>query len=207
MKHLTSVFFLITALILVASCNPDSTKTIIPDDKRAAEISELKFGMFICWSFSTFYGEEWTPTLDKDASFFRATGCDTDQWCKTAKDAGMSYILFLTKHHDGFCLWDTETTDKKVTNSPLELDVLAKLRKPRISTYRILKPLIGEVASRRQVSSSGINYRPYTQICKIPKIHNIWLKVVELPCPAAHCCCLMAWFPCPGLIRRYFCCC
>ena len=41
----------------------------------------------------------------------------------------MNYILFLSKHHDGFCLWDTATTEKKVTNSPLGTDVLAKLRK------------------------------------------------------------------------------
>ena len=82
------------------------------DSLRAKEISDMKFGMFICWSFSTFYGEEWTPTLDKDASYFNATGCDTDQWCKVAKDAGMGYILFLSKHHDGFCLWSTKTTDK-----------------------------------------------------------------------------------------------
>jgi len=95
----------------------------------ANRLKDLKFGMFICWSFSTFSGREWTPTQNKDASFFKATGCDTDQWCKTAKDAGMGYILFLVKHHDGFCLWDTATTDKKVTNSPLGIDVLAKLRK------------------------------------------------------------------------------
>jgi len=31
----------------------------------------------------------------------------------------MGYILFLTKHHDGFCLWDTKTTDRKVTKAPL----------------------------------------------------------------------------------------
>lgn len=106
----------------------DYTKKI--DDKvRAEQIKEMKFGMFMCWSFSTFYGSEWTPTLDKDATYFKATGCDTDQWCEVAKDAGMGYILFLTKHHDGFCLWDTKTTDKKVTNSQLEIDVLAKLRK------------------------------------------------------------------------------
>jgi alpha-L-fucosidase len=100
----------------------------IDDLVRAEEIKELKFGMFICWSFSTFSGTEWTPTLEKDASYFTATGCDTDQWCKVAKDAGMNYILFLSKHHDGFCLWDTKTTDKKVTNSPLGIDVLRKLR-------------------------------------------------------------------------------
>ena len=106
----------------------DYTKKI-DDNVRAEQIKAMKFGMFICWSFSTFSGNEWTATRDKNASFFKATGCDTDQWCKVAKDAGMSYILFLTKHHDGFCLWDTETTDKKVTNSPLGFDVLAKLRK------------------------------------------------------------------------------
>jgi len=84
--------------------------------------------MFICWSFSTFSGYEWTRGVT-DVSFFEASSCDTDQWCKTAKDAGMNYILFLTKHHDGFCLWDTKTTEFEVTNSPLGIDVLAKLRK------------------------------------------------------------------------------
>jgi alpha-L-fucosidase len=100
----------------------------IPDEVRAQQIKDLKFGMFVCWSFSTFSGQEWTPTLDKDASYFKATGFDTDQWCETAKAAGMNYILFLAKHHDGFCLWDTATTDKKVTNSPIGVDVLAKLK-------------------------------------------------------------------------------
>ncbi len=100
----------------------------LPDKFRAQQIKDMKFGMFICWSFSTFSGMEWTATLDKDATYFRATGCDTDQWCKTAKEAGMGYILFLSKHHDGFCLWDTATTDKKVTHSPIGVDVLAKLR-------------------------------------------------------------------------------
>ncbi len=130
MKKLTSLLLII--LIAFSSCsqkkNVDYTIKI-NDNVRAEQIKDMKWGMFICWSFSTFYGSEWTPTLDKDASYFKATGCDTDQWCKTAKDAGMGYILFLSKHHDGFCLWDTKTTDKKVTNSELGIDVLAKLRK------------------------------------------------------------------------------
>jgi len=100
----------------------------MPDEVRAQQIKDMKWGMFICWSYSTFSGREWTPTKDKDASYFKATGCDTDQWCRTAKAAGMSYILFLAKHHDGFCLWDTATTEKKVTNSPLGIDVLARLK-------------------------------------------------------------------------------
>jgi alpha-L-fucosidase len=96
--------------------------------KRAEELKALKWGMFVCWSFSTFSGKEWTPGV-KDVAFFKATGCDTDQWAQTAKEAGMGYILFLAKHHDGFCLWDTQTTDRKVTKSPLARDVLAELRK------------------------------------------------------------------------------
>ena len=95
---------------------------------RVEELKGLKWGMFVCWSFSTFSGKEWTPGV-KDVAFFNANGCDTDQWARTAKEAGMGYILFLTKHHDGFCLWDTKTTDRKVTKSPLGRDVLAELRK------------------------------------------------------------------------------
>jgi len=96
--------------------------------RRAEELKNLRWGMFICWSFSTFSGKEWTPGVT-DASFFKATGCDPEQWVRTAKEAGMGYILFLTKHHDGFCLWDTKTTERKVTKSPLGRDVLAELRK------------------------------------------------------------------------------
>lgn len=72
-------------------------------------------------------GKEWTGE-PHDVSFFRATSCNTDQWARTAKEAGMNYILFLTKHHDGFCLWDTQTTELKVTNAPLKTDVLQQLR-------------------------------------------------------------------------------
>jgi alpha-L-fucosidase len=97
-------------------------------DARVQELQNLRWGMFVCWSFSTFSGKEWTPGVT-NVSLFKATGCDTEQWVKTAKEAQMGYILFLTKHHDGFCLWDTKTTDRKVTKSPLGRDVLAELRK------------------------------------------------------------------------------
>lgn len=131
MKLISSFRILISTIMVIGyshSAAQDSAKKI--DDKvRTEQIANMKFGMFICWSFSTFSGQEWTPTEGKDASYFKATGCNTDQWCKVAKDAGMGYILFLTKHHDGFCLWDTKTTEKKVTNSPLKTDVLASLRK------------------------------------------------------------------------------
>jgi alpha-L-fucosidase len=96
--------------------------------KRTEELKQLKFGMFVCWSLSTFSDREWTPGV-QNLSFFNPAGCDTDQWASVAKEAGMGYVLFLTKHHDGFCLWDTATTQRKVTRSPLAKDVLAAVRK------------------------------------------------------------------------------
>ncbi|HHJ09952.1 MAG TPA: hypothetical protein ENK25_03570 [Bacteroidetes bacterium] len=133
MTGLNSIVFILLLSVGLLNAQYSETgydyTTKIDDTIRARQIRDMKFGMFICWSFSTLSGHEWTPTRDKDASFFNVKGCDTDQWCRTAKEAGMHYILFLTKHHDGFCLWDTKTTDKKVTNSPLGVDVLAELRK------------------------------------------------------------------------------
>jgi len=97
-------------LILLSACATAGqalpANVVVPDKTRARQIADMKWGMFICWSFSSFSGMEWTPTKGKTADYFKATGCDTDQWCKTARDAGMGYILFLAKHHDGFCLWD-----------------------------------------------------------------------------------------------------
>lgn len=115
------------ALVLSAAAAPPGK---MDDAKRGNEIREMEFGMFICWSFSTFCGHEWSPGVD-DIRFFNPTGFDPDQWCKVAKDAGMHYILFLTKHHDGFCLWDTATTERKVSNSSaLEgVDVVAEVKK------------------------------------------------------------------------------
>jgi alpha-L-fucosidase len=100
----------------------------VPDiSRRTQELKDLRWGLFVCWSFSTFSGQEWTPGVT-NVNAFKATGCDTEQWVKTAKEAQMGYILFLTKHHDGFCLWDTKTTHRKVTESPLGRDVLRELR-------------------------------------------------------------------------------
>ena len=115
--------------LLCALCSHSILAAAPPavSDARVQELQNLRWGMFVCWSFSTFSGNEWTPGVT-NVSFFKATGCDTGQWVKTAKEAQMGYILFLTKHHDGFCLWDTQTTDRKVTKSPLGRDVLRELR-------------------------------------------------------------------------------
>ena len=110
-KRLITVVLSLMAAILPAVSHAEPTAEYY--QQRANELKDLKWGMFICWSFSTFSGTEWTDPAGKDPSFFQATDVDTDQWARTAKEAGMGYILFLAKHHDGFCLWDTKTTQFK----------------------------------------------------------------------------------------------
>ena len=84
------------------------------------------FGMFIHFGINTYYDKEWSDgTLDPSA--FNPTQLDTDQWCKTARDAGMKYVVMVTKHHDGFCLWPSQYTDYSVKSTPYKGDVVAKL--------------------------------------------------------------------------------
>ena len=57
-----------------------------------------------------------------DPDLFDPTG-----WAKAAKSAGMKYFVVTTKHHDGFCLWDSHFTDWKITNTPFGRDVLREI--------------------------------------------------------------------------------
>lgn len=69
-------------------------------------------------------------TLDEYESFpqrFTAERFDAAEWVDLARDAGQQYVVLTTKHHDGFCLFDTDTTDYKTTNTPFGRDVVAEL--------------------------------------------------------------------------------
>ena len=52
---------------------------------------------------------------------------DADEWARTFKEAGAGYIVFTTKHHDGFCMFDSKYTDYKITNTPFGRDVCKEL--------------------------------------------------------------------------------
>jgi alpha-L-fucosidase len=116
------------AALCVFLAAPAARSAEIDMVKRVEELKGLKFGMFIHWSLATFTGNDIALGGTK-VSVFNPGGCDTDQWASVAKEADMRYMLFVTKHADGFCLWDTKTTGRKATNSPLGKDVLAGVRK------------------------------------------------------------------------------
>ncbi|MEP7107241.1 MAG: alpha-L-fucosidase [Ferruginibacter sp.] len=135
-KILIAIFLFGLSTTVFLGCNPHSSKNSsanaelnkLPDSTRIKNLQAMKWGLFLHWSLGTFSGEEWTTNV-KSPDFFAAKEMKTDQWCQAAKEAGMGYIIFVAKHHDGFCLWDTKTTEFKVTNSPLKKDALAELRK------------------------------------------------------------------------------
>lgn len=84
---------------------------------------DLRFGMFIHFNMPTFVNEDW-PDPDASPELFNPGKLDCRQWAKAAKSAGMTYGCLTTKHHSGFCIWDTKTTDYSVMSSPLKRDVV-----------------------------------------------------------------------------------
>ena len=66
---------------------------------------------------NTFTNREWGDGKESPA-LFNPSALDTRQWVRTAKAAGFGYAILTAKHHDGFCLWPTRTTEHSVKNSP-----------------------------------------------------------------------------------------
>ena len=95
-----------------------------------------QFGMFIHWGIyaNTGIQEQVYARFDWDRDRYEAlmhefnpVKYDPEEWVLLAKEAGMKYLCFTTKHHDGFCMWDTKYTDYNVMNTPYGKDVLKML--------------------------------------------------------------------------------
>ena len=87
------------------------------------EFVDLRCGMFIHFNMPTFFNEDW-PDPDAAPELFNPVRMDCKQWAKAAKSANMTYGCLTTKHHSGFCIWDTKTTDYSVMSSPFKRDVV-----------------------------------------------------------------------------------
>ena len=104
--------------------------------RRVEWFTRARFGMFIHWGLYSIpargewvRSEEFIPKEDYDPLIheFTAPRCDVRQWMEAARDAGMQYVVFTAKHHDGFCLYDSAYTDFKSTNSPAGRDFVREV--------------------------------------------------------------------------------
>jgi len=106
---------------------------------------DARFGMFIHWGLYAVPAGTWKDKGTGHAEWIRTTAqiplevydefvpefnpvlFDADAWCEMANDAGMGYIVITTKHHDGFCLFDSKLTDFDIMATPFKRDIMAEL--------------------------------------------------------------------------------
>ena len=129
--------------VIAHSTGPASGKPAWLED-RLAWFKSLQFGVILHWAPYSQWDccESWVLVPDADWSrrdeikcwtdrdkdlarftadywdlpkTFNPTEFDADEWVREFKNAGAKYVCFTTKHHDGFCMWDTATTDYKIT--------------------------------------------------------------------------------------------
>jgi alpha-L-fucosidase len=100
-----------------------------------------RFGMFIHWGlYSLPARHEWVQSREEISpedyrqyfDHFNPDQYDPVRWARTAREAGMKYVIVTAKHHEGFCLWDTQQTDYKAPNTPGGKDVL----RPLVDAFR-----------------------------------------------------------------------
>lgn len=94
----------------------DLYTSIVPN-RRQLIIQEMKYYAFIHYGVNTFTNREWGNGKESE-TIFNPKKQNTDQWCKAISDAGMKGVILTCKHHDGFCLWPTKTTEHSIKNSP-----------------------------------------------------------------------------------------
>jgi alpha-L-fucosidase len=126
----------LSIVTLGAASAPAAAEENSQRDDPLAWWRAARFGLFIHWGPVSLKGTEigWSrgqdvPTEEYDSLYrqFNPTEFDADEWVRIAKGAGMKYVVITSKHHDGFCLWDSAYTDYDIMSTPFHRDVLAEL--------------------------------------------------------------------------------
>jgi len=111
----TLALFLVIAL---ARSNAQNFTDLKPSPQQV-EWQDLEMGAIIHFGPNTFLDREWGDGT-ADPRVFNPTQFSPEQWMQALQSAGIKYVVFVAKHHDGFCLWPTAQTDYSVKSSPWE---------------------------------------------------------------------------------------
>jgi len=126
------VIYLFTAIIMTNGNAQTYTPTAANLEARQ-QFENARFGLFIHWGVFSILGDaEWVMQNEnikvKDYTrlmdFFNPTEFNAHDWVAMAKNAGMKYITLITRHHDGFSMWDTKYSDFNIMNTPYHKDVV-----------------------------------------------------------------------------------
>ncbi len=127
---------LLTALLFVAFATQPFAQSYTPtaENLKAREwFRDAKFGLFIHWGpFSIPGSGEWVmnqrnitvKNYTRLMDFFNPIEFDAAKWVIMAKNAGMKYITLITRHHDGFSMWNTKYSDFNIMNTPYKKDIV-----------------------------------------------------------------------------------
>ena len=162
----------------VEQANPDLQldAAYVPPTDPAVQMKldqwqDLKFGMIIHWGLYAVPGiveswsicsedEDWIPR-DSNIRYdeykrwywglnqqFNPTQFDPDQWANTAKNAGMKYVVFTTKHHDGFAMFDTKYSEFSIAKGPFASNSKADVAKFVFESFRNQNMIVGAYFSK-----------------------------------------------------------
>lgn len=176
-KSLAAALFLLTcapsAILGQPNVHPASTEYEWPTDnavrQKLEQWQDLKFGIILHWGLYAVPGmiESWAlcseDWIDRDSttsydSFkkwywglqkeFNPVNFEPEQWAKAAKEAGMRYVVFTTKHHDGFCMFDTKETAFSIARGPFAGNPKADVAKHVFDAFRKENFMIGAYFSK-----------------------------------------------------------
>jgi alpha-L-fucosidase len=178
-KTLTLLILSLYCTILMAQKHNVSKQYVPPGDllveKKITEWQDLKFGLFMHWGTYSQWGvveswsicpedEGWTQrkgpygatyngykaAYENLQTTFNPVKFNPEKWVKAAKDAGMKYVIFTTKHHDGFCMFDTKETDYKITSTktPFSSNPRSNVTKEIFNAFRKENFMVGAYFSK-----------------------------------------------------------